>query len=38
MKFFNNKTRFSNRQVLELLQIAINKGDYKRAEMISFFT
>jgi len=37
MKFFNNKTRFSNRQVLELLQIAINKGNYKGAETISFY-
>jgi hypothetical protein len=33
---FNNKDKFSNRQVKQLLQIAINKGDYKRAEMISF--
>ena len=37
MNFFNNKTRFSNRQVLELLQIAINKGNYKGAETISFY-
>jgi hypothetical protein len=37
MKFFNNKTRFSNRQVLELLKIAINKGNYKGAETISFY-
>lgn len=35
---FNNKDKFSNHQVKQLLQIAINKGDYKRAEMISFFT
>ena len=35
---FNNKDKLSNRQVKQLLQIAINKGDYKRAEMISFFT
>ena len=33
-----NKDKFSNHKVKQLLQIAINKGDYKRAEMISFFT
>jgi hypothetical protein len=37
IKFFNNKTKFSNRQVLELLQIAINKSNFKGAEIISFY-
>jgi anti-sigma28 factor (negative regulator of flagellin synthesis) len=37
IKSFDNKSRFSNRQVIELLKIAINKGNYKGAEIISFY-